>query len=119
LFFNFAELFDFGCYSLSLEMSFMDYYLPYFRQQLITCPPSALLTFQSLFTESSRRDQLLALPPFSDALTASYPLFAPSAECLFSVPCLLFSFVSFWGDRGQFSQGAMLLYPIGGCGNTT
>jgi hypothetical protein len=29
----------------------VDHYLPYFRQQLITCPLSALLPFQSLFTE--------------------------------------------------------------------
>jgi hypothetical protein len=43
-------------------MSFVDCYLPCFRQQLITCPLSAFLSFQSLFTEGSHWDQLLAHP---------------------------------------------------------
>jgi hypothetical protein len=30
--------FDFECCSLAQEMSFVDRYLPYFRQQLITHP---------------------------------------------------------------------------------
>jgi hypothetical protein len=38
LFFNFAVSFDFGCCSLAQDMSFVDCYLPYFRQQLITWP---------------------------------------------------------------------------------
>jgi hypothetical protein len=46
LFFNFAEPFDFGCCSLAQEMSFVDHYLPYFRQQLITHLLLALLPFQ-------------------------------------------------------------------------
>jgi hypothetical protein len=37
-------------------MSFVDYYLPYFRQWLITGPLLALLPFQHMFTESSHRD---------------------------------------------------------------
>jgi hypothetical protein len=49
LFFNFAELFDFGCCSLAQEMSFVDCCLLYFRQQLITCllpvSPSAFPAF--------------------------------------------------------------------------
>jgi hypothetical protein len=53
LFFNFATLFNFGCSSLVQEMSFVDHYLPYFRQQLITCPMSPHLPYQSLFSESS------------------------------------------------------------------
>jgi hypothetical protein len=52
LFFNAAVLFDFGCCSLAQEMSFVDCYLPYFRQQLITHLLLAHLPFQSLFTES-------------------------------------------------------------------
>jgi hypothetical protein len=55
-------------------MSFVDCYLPYFRQQLITSLLLALLPFQPLFTESLHRDQLLALPPFSSVLSASCPL---------------------------------------------
>jgi hypothetical protein len=44
-------------------MSFVDSYLTYFRQWLITCLLSAFLPFQPLFTESLHRDQLLAYPP--------------------------------------------------------
>jgi hypothetical protein len=50
LFFNFAEPFGFGCSSLIQEMTFIDHYLPYFRQWLITYPlclfSVCLLTFQ-------------------------------------------------------------------------
>jgi hypothetical protein len=80
LFFNFALLFDFGCFSLAQEMSFVDYYLPYFRQQLITSLLLALLLFQPLFTKSSCRDQLLTSPRL--------------LYCAFSIPPLLLS-VSF------------------------
>jgi hypothetical protein len=45
LFFNFAVSFDFGCCSLAQEMRFVDCYLPYFRQWVITGPLSALLPF--------------------------------------------------------------------------
>jgi hypothetical protein len=82
-------LFDFGCYSLAQEMSFVDSYLPYFRQRLITCPLLALLPFQSLFTESSHGDQLLTPELFSGAPEHPAPLCCVS----FSVPCLLFSLV--------------------------
>jgi hypothetical protein len=37
-------------------MSFVDSYLPYFRQWLITGPLLAFLPFQILFTESSHED---------------------------------------------------------------
>jgi hypothetical protein len=73
LFFNFAGLFDFGCCSLAQEMSFLNHYLPYFKQQLITHLLLALLPFQHLFTESPHRDLLLAPPPFSDALSEFPP----------------------------------------------
>jgi hypothetical protein len=45
LFFNFAVSFDFGCCSLTQEMSFVDHYLPYFRKHLITGLLLALLPF--------------------------------------------------------------------------
>jgi hypothetical protein len=51
-------------------MSFVDYYLPYFRQQVVTHPLSALLPFQPLFTENSCRDQPFAYAPFSGAVPA-------------------------------------------------
>jgi hypothetical protein len=60
-------LFDFGCCSLVQETSFVDRYLPYFRQWLITHLLSACLLFQAFFTESSHGDHLFALAPFSSA----------------------------------------------------
>jgi hypothetical protein len=54
--FQVAVSLDFGCCSLAQEMSVVDHYLLYFRQQLITCLLSALLPFQTLFTESSCGD---------------------------------------------------------------
>jgi hypothetical protein len=50
--FQFCSVICFGCCSLAQEMSFVDCYLLYFRQQLITCPLAALLLFQPLFIES-------------------------------------------------------------------
>jgi hypothetical protein len=82
LFFNFAILFDFGCCSRVQEMSFVNCYLPYFSQWLITCPLSALC-ISSLFLES-----LCVSPTFSGALRAPCPLCWVS----FSIPCLLFRF---------------------------
>jgi hypothetical protein len=113
LFFNFAVSFDFGCCLLAQEMSFVDCYLPYFRQQLITGLLSALLPFQPLFTESSNGDQLLVPPPFSGALPA---LLSP-------VLCASFQFIIYSGfffflQGGQSAQGAMLVYPGGAWGNT-
>jgi hypothetical protein len=116
LFFSFAGSFDFGSSSLALEMRLVDSYLPYFRQQLITHLLSALLPIQSLFTESYCGDQFLTSPPFSSVLTAPRSLC-----CSFLVPCLLFTFCFvLWGRGGCHSvQGAMLVYPKDGCGNTT
>jgi hypothetical protein len=67
----------------------VDCYLPYFRQRLITHPLSALLPFQSLFTERSHGDHLLASTPFSGALSAPHPLCCMS----FSFPCLLYIYL--------------------------
>jgi hypothetical protein len=74
LFFNFAELFGFGCCSLSQEMSFVYYYLPCFRQWLITGSLSALLPFQPLFTEVQEEISSLPLPPSLVCLQSSCPL---------------------------------------------
>jgi hypothetical protein len=68
-------------------MSFVDHYLPYFRQQLITGPLLALLLFQSLFTEILHAGQVLTPPPFSCAATyqppsvglSAFPVFAESS----------------------------------------
>jgi hypothetical protein len=114
LFFNFAELFDFGCCSLAQEMSFVVHYLPHFRQWLITacCWPFCLSSH--LFTESSHGDQLLALPPFSGVLSAILP---PLLCASFQFIVYFSGFFCVWG--GQSAQGSMLVYPRGGWGSTT
>jgi hypothetical protein len=72
-----------------------------------------------LFTESSHGDQLLAPPPLSGALTAPFPpLLHVSFQFLVYYSVFLF-FVFFVRARGQSVQEAMLVYPRGGCGNTT
>jgi hypothetical protein len=113
-FFNFAASFDFGCCSLAQEMSFVDRCLPYFRQWLITHLLSRPLPFQPLFTESLHEDQLLTPPPFSGVLTAPCPL------CCVFLFSSLFIIQFFFTEqrRGQSAQGAMLIYPRGGWGNT-
>jgi hypothetical protein len=107
---NFAVSFDLGCCSLAQEMSFVDCYVPYFRQQLITHPLSALLPFQSLFIKRSHGDQLLALPP--PPVHLQHP--TPSVACSFSVPCLLFGFCCcccccFAGQEVNLSRGYAFL----------
>jgi hypothetical protein len=105
-FFSFAVSFDFGCCSLA-QMSFVDRYLPCFRQQLITGWLSALLPLQPLFTESSHRHQHLVPPTFSSVLSASCPL------------CCVLVFSSLFLVQFFFSaQGSMLVYPRCGWGNT-
>jgi hypothetical protein len=83
-------------------MSFVDHSLPYFRQWLITCLLSALLLSQPLFTESSHGNQLLALPPFSSALSATLSF------CCVLVFSSLFIVQVFLGGS-QSAQGAMLV----------
>jgi hypothetical protein len=63
--------------SLAQEMSFVDHYLPYFRQQLITGLLLAFLLFQSLLSESSSLDQLLAHSPS----LVCFQQLSPSAVC--------------------------------------
>jgi hypothetical protein len=113
LFFNFVTLFDFGCCSLSQEMSFVPHYLPYFRQWLITHWLSVCLPFQSMFTESLHGDLILALLPSSGVLRAPCPLC-----CVFLFSSLFIIQVFFVGRRGQSAQEAMLVYSGVVCGNT-
>jgi hypothetical protein len=104
-------LFDFECCSLAQEMDFVDHYLPYFRQRLITHPLSAFLPFQPLFTESSHGDQLLAPPSFSGVLSANPPLCCVLVfSSLFIVQ---FGFFFLVGRGCQYAQGDMLIYPGG------
>jgi hypothetical protein len=79
--FQFAVLFDFGYCLLAQEMSFVYYYLPYFRQQLITHPLFAFLLFQPLFTESSHGAQFPAPPLFFGALLATLSLYCVLVFC--------------------------------------
>jgi hypothetical protein len=79
-------------------MSFVDLYLPYFRQQLITCLLSALLPFQPLFTESLQVE-IRSLPLPLSPVRLQHPI--PSAACSFSVPCLFFSFFFFCFLQGR------------------
>jgi hypothetical protein len=68
-------------------------YLPCFKELLITCPLSAFLPFQHLFTDSSAEISS-SLPPFSGALSVipSLPL---CAKLQFTVYCSVFFLV--WG----------------------
>jgi hypothetical protein len=95
----------------------VDCYLSYFRQQLITYLLLALLPIQSLFTESSHGRSVPCPSPFSSVLIAPHPLCCVLVfSSFFIVQVFLFVFV--WWE-GQFVQGAILVYPRGGCGNTT
>jgi hypothetical protein len=104
LFFNFTVLFDLGCCSLAQEMSFLDRYLPYFRQWLITHPLVALLPFQLFIYWSLQGDQLLASLPPSPVLCASFQFLVYSV---------------FFVGGGQSTQGTMLAHSRGGWRNTT
>jgi hypothetical protein len=68
------------------EMSFVDHYLPYFRQQLIGCPSAFPAFVYWKFTW--RLAPCLSRP---SPVHLQHP--TPSAVCLFSVSCLLFSFL--------------------------
>jgi hypothetical protein len=99
LVFQFAVLFDFGCCSLAQKMSFVDHYLPYFRQWFIIGPLLAFLPFQPLFTEGSHGDQLLAFPSSPVHLQHPAPLLCVSFQFLvYSV------FFFLWG-RGSVCSG--------------
>jgi hypothetical protein len=97
-------------YLLKVPMEISSLHLPFlWYSGLLACLP-----FQALFTESSRRDQLLAPLPFSGALRASHPLC-----CVFLFSSLFIIQFFFCGVGSQSIQGAMLVYPKGGCGTTT
>jgi hypothetical protein len=89
-------------------------YLPCFRQWLITHLVLAFLPFQRLFTDSSWRLAPYS-PHFSGALSGILPL-PLCASFQFVVYCSVIFFLQ--GGEGQFAQGAMLVYPGGGWGNT-
>jgi hypothetical protein len=77
-------------------MSFVNHYL-LFQAAAYHPPALALLPFQSLFTESSRGDQILALPPFSSVLTAPCPL------------CCMFLFSSLFIIQFFFAEVGVIL----------
>jgi hypothetical protein len=90
-FFNFAVSFDFGCFSLAQEMSFVDCYLLYFRQRFITPLQSTLLPFQPFVCWKFMWRSAPCSPPFSGALTPPSP---PCCVLVFSSLFIqLFAFV--------------------------
>jgi hypothetical protein len=110
LFFNFAELFDFGCCSLVLEMIYVDRYLPYFRQWLITHPLLLLLLFQPfVYWRFAQRWAPCLSPPSLVCFQSSHPL------CCVLVFSLLFSFffpgVSLPRGLGWFIPGVAVGMP--------
>jgi hypothetical protein len=109
LFFNFAGPFDFGCCSLVQEMSFVVCYLPYFRQLITTCCwPSCLSSIGLLIV----RTEIISL---------LFPLlwcaFSVCPFCCVLVFSSLFIVQLFFVCGGSVCPGAMLVYPMGGCGN--
>jgi hypothetical protein len=123
--------------------SFVNCYLPYFRQWLICHLLLAIYFCRLCLLKVHVESSSLFPPPFSGggacllatfagfvywefawrAAPCSFPLLWCTQSTLpvccvsFSVPCLLFSFF-LWG-RGQSVWGAMLVYPRGGCVSTT
>jgi hypothetical protein len=106
-------------------------------------PTVSHLLLQVLFTETSHRDQILAHPPFSGAEACQPSTFPDSVYWKFmrrSAPCpttllwcsqstppsllhdlfsSLFIIQFFLWRGGQSVQGAMLVYPKGGCVSIT
>jgi hypothetical protein len=143
LFFNFVILFDFRYSSLVQEINSVDYYLPYFRQQLITCLLSAFVYWKFTWTSASCPSpfssaaacQLSTFPGFVywKFLQRSAPCSSPLPWCtqctlppLLHIPFQLLAYYSvflgflcvFLQGRGQSFQQAMLVYPRVSCGNT-
>jgi hypothetical protein len=75
---------------------------------------SAFLPFQSLVTECSCRDQLLAPLPSSCGLKAPHPL---CHVFLFS-PLFIIQFFFFFQGQGSVCPGGYAVLSQGGCGNT-
>jgi hypothetical protein len=103
-------MFDFGCCSLAQEMSFVDCYLTYFRQQLTTHVLSALM-----FTVCLCREQLLTLSLLSSVLRAPCPFC-----CMFLFSSLFINqfFGFFLQCRESVCPGGYADLYQGGCGNT-
>jgi hypothetical protein len=110
VFFNFTEPVGFECCSLTQEMSFLDSYLPYFRQWLITCQLLAFLPFQSFVYWSSYGDQLLASPPSPVHFQSSRPLYC---VLVFSFLFLVQFFFFFFFGRGVSLSRALCWFIIG------
>jgi hypothetical protein len=85
----------------------LDHYLVYFRQRLITHPLSAALPFQSLFTESSHGDQLLAPSAFSGAFTTPFPLCCMFLFSSFFIVQFLFLCVE-WGGAQSVQRSVLV-----------
>jgi hypothetical protein len=92
----------------------VNHYLPYFRQQLITCLLSAVyccwLCLLKVHVEFS------PLPLSSSPLHSQHPAISTACPLQFLVYYL--GFLLLLLGRGQSVQGAMLVYPRGSCGNT-
>jgi hypothetical protein len=109
LFFNFSVSFDFECCSLAQEMSYVDHYLPYFRQWFITCPLLALVTWLSSLCLLNVWMEISSLPFPPSLVCLQYSV--PSAVCSFLVPCLLCSFFFFCRVGGQSVQRLYWFIP--------
>jgi hypothetical protein len=97
---------------LGLEMNFLDSYLPYFRQWLITHILSAVY-FSRLFLLKVHVDfSSLLLPP---SLVSSEQ---PSPSAAYPFQFLVYYQAFFLLVKGQSVQGTMMVYPRGSSGNT-
>jgi hypothetical protein len=85
----------------------VNHHLPYFRQCLICCLLPAAYFCRLCLLKVCMESSSLPLP--SSLVYSMHPALSAA------VPCLLFSF--FCG-AGQSVQGAMLVYPKGGCGSS-
>jgi ABC-type Mn2+/Zn2+ transport system permease subunit len=118
MFFNFAVYFDFGCCSLAPEISFVDHCQLYFRHRLILHLLSVLLSSSLCLMKICLEISFLLLPPSLVHLQYS----SPSAVLVFSSLFIIQVFVLFCffvcGVEDQSAQGAMLVSPRDGFGNT-
>jgi hypothetical protein len=107
--FNFAASFYFGCCLLSQEMSFVDRYLPNFKQWLITCLLSALLPLQSLLAEGSHEISYVSLLHSPVCLKHPAPLLSVPFQFLVTIQVYLFIYL-FWGVL-SLSRGLCWFIP--------
>jgi hypothetical protein len=96
-------------------MSFVNHYLPYFRQQLITQLLSSLLPFQPCLLKVCMEISSLPFPLLLCAFSFLPPLLCASFQfVVYPFFVCLYVFVG-----GQSADGAMLVYSGGGWGNTS